>query len=243
MKGIPPEVDALMWQLAETGNPVAQAEFESRHARYGPELTRRIRMVGELRQAGKTVVHRPTFTPRPAKVAPASRWAVGAAAGLAVIAFAAVVFVTTTSREKAIAPAPNPVAYPSPTPPPLRSTVPPAPDEKVPDKPSLNDGEVSPVDPSPEKPKDYSKPRDIRIEDTQLTAAITLVAQGSGLEVTLAPGFKDRRVSLDYRGLSAIEILTAMGEQYGFTVFQESEGHLLAVPARAEEDSSRRIGP
>jgi hypothetical protein len=98
-------------------------------------------------------------------------------------------------------------------------------------------------EPKPEKPADYTKPRDVRIEDTDLTTAITLVAQGSGLQVTVAPGFKDRRVSLDYRGLSAFDILRAMGEQYGFTVFQESEDHVLVVPARSEDTSSRRVGP
>jgi hypothetical protein len=242
MKGIPPEIDALMWQLAENDNPVAQAEFESRHARFGPELTRRIRMVGELRQAGKTVVHRPTFTPRPARVAPASRWAIGAAAGLAFIAFAAVVFVATTSGQKPSEPRPT-VTHQKTDPSVPKNDEVIVPEKNLPKQPVVRGGDPPQEEPKPENVSDYSKPRDIRIEDTQLTAAITLVAQGSGLEVTLAPGFQDRRVSLDYRGLSAIEILTAMGEQYGFTVFQESEGHLLVVPARADDDSSRRIGP
>ncbi|RYG24902.1 hypothetical protein EON82_09120 [bacterium] len=237
MKGIPPEIDALMWQIAENGNPVAQAEFEARHARFGPELTRRIRMVGELRQAGKAVVHRPTFTPRPARVAPAPKWAIGAAAGLAVVAIAAVVFVSTTSGPK-----PSPRVQPNPVIKWSPKVAPPAPNPEVPNPTPIEEPPIPIKEPKPEVVKDYSKPRDVRIEDTQLIAAITLVAQGSGLQVTVAPGFKDQRVSLDYRGLSALDILQAMGEQYGFTVFQESEGHLLVVPARSDEDSPRRVG-
>ena len=242
MKGIPPEIDALMWQLAENGNPVAQAEFEARHTRFGPELTRRIRMVGELRQAGKAVTPRPTFTPRPARVVPPSQWAVGAAIGLAVVAVAAVTFVATTSGAKPSVPTPKPqVVHEGPVAP--SPTSKPSPETSPPKDPVTSNEDRQPDDPKPEKASDFMKPRDIRLEDTSLTAAITLVAQGSGLEVTLAPGFQDRRVSLDYRGQSAIEILREMGEQYGFTIFQESEGHLLAVPARSDETSSRHIGP
>jgi hypothetical protein len=242
MKGIPPEIDALMWQLAENGNPVAQAEFEARHTRYGPELTRRIRMVGELRQAGKAVTARPTFTPRPARVVPPSRWAVGAAVGLAVVAVAAVTFVATTSGEKPSVSAPKPqVVHQEPTTPSQAQK--PNPVTSPPKDLVTSNEDRQPEEPNPENASDYLKPRDIHLEDASLTAAITLVAEKSGLEVTLAPGFKDRRVSLDYRGQNAIEILREMGEQYGFTIFQESEGHLLAVPARSDETSLRRVGP
>jgi len=237
VKGIPPEIDALMWSLAEEGGPVAQAEFEARHARYGPELTRRIRMVAELRQAGKSPVHRPTFTPRPVKVAPTPRWAVVSVVGLAVVAFGAVTYVAVSSGEK-----PKTVIQQDP---PQKTPEPPKPQTTY--TPPFHDPIVNNIPPEvpqdpPKKVPAYMKPRDIKIEQTSLTTAIALVAQGSGLQVTVAPGFEDRQVTLDYRGLNAIDTLHAMGEQYGFTVLQEEEGHVLVVPARPAQEPTRRIG-
>lgn len=242
MKGIPPEIDALMWRLAEEGGPVAQAEFEARHARYGPELTRRIRMVAELRQAGKTVpVHRPTFTPRPVRVAPTPRWAVFGSVALAVVAVGAISYVAASAGEKPKAPV---VQQNPPTPEPSN----PAPVNETPKLPIEPKTPVvvdnTPVETPDEKPTpDYLKPRDVKIADTNLTAAIMLVGQGAGLQVTVAPGFEDRKVSLDYRGLNAIDTLHAMGEQYGFSVLQEEEGHILVVPARPDQPPARRAGP
>ncbi len=239
MKGIPPEIDALMWSLAEEGGPVAQAEFEARHARYGPELTRRIRMVAELRQAGKSPVHRPTFTPRPVRVAPAPRWAIASVVGLAVLAFGAVTYVAVSSGEK-----PKPATVQNSPKAPIENPSPPSEDKPAPTfTPPFHDPIVNNAPKDDSKPvPDYLKPRDIKIEQTSLTAAIELVAQGSGLKVTVAPGFEDRQVTLDYRGLNAIDTLHAMGDQYGFTVLQEEEGHVLVVPARATTEPSRRVG-
>ena len=234
MKGIPPEIDALMWQLAEGGGPVAQAEFETRHTRYGPELSRRIRMVAELRQAGKTVHHRPTFCPRPTRVSPAPRWAVGSVVGMAALAVGAVAYVSFSGEKPRPVPLPTvphietrPVETPSP--------VVVSPPKAVPAPDIVRNTEKTPK---------YLLPRDVQIADTNLTTAIQLVAAGGGLRATLAPGFEDQRVSLDYRGsgLNTIDTLKAMGEQYGFSVLEEEDGAVLVVPVR-ESTTERRIGP
>lgn len=239
MKGIPPEIDTLMWRLAEEGGPVAQAEFESRHTRYAPELSRRIKMVAELREAGKAVRHRPTFTPRPVRSAPTPRWAVGAVVGMAVFAVGAVAYVAASADEHATKPVPPPnvnVAPPTLPAPIIVQKPDEAPVPKIePVVPPTNDS-------GPVATQNDNKPHDVQIKDTSLTAAIALVAAGGGLKVDVAPGFRDQNVTLDYRGLTAIETLKAMGEQYGFTVFEQEEGHLLVVPAR-ETTPDRRIGP
>ena len=233
MKGIPPEIDALMWQLAEGGGPVAQAEFEARHTRYGPELSRRMRMVAELREAGKVVHHRPNFSPRPATVAPSPRWAVGAVIGMAVLAVGAVAYVSASGEKlkPAPIPAPRPVSVrPAETPPLVVVSPPRRESPSVENKPQ-------------EKTPTYLLPRDVQITETNLTAAIQLVAAGGGLKVTVAPGFHDQKVTFDYRGsgLNTVDTLKAMGEQYGFSVLEEGEGAFLVVPAR-EATAERRIG-
>lgn len=237
---IPPEIDALMWRLAEEGGPIAQMEFEQRYTRYGPELTRRIRMVAELRQAGKTVAHRPSFTPRPVRTAPTPRWAVGTALGLAALAVGAVAYVVSSGGEQrtppqvvprvdtrpAVLPKPNVVFAPPKEEPPTVGPPPTAPPPKAEPPASTRD----------------DKPRDVRIADTNLLAAIQLVAAGGGIKATVAPGFVDQKVTLDYRGLSTLDTLRAMGDQYGFSVLEQEEGHVLVVPAR-ETTPERRIGP
>ena len=235
MKGVPPEIDALMWRLAEDGGAVAQAEFEARHARYGPELSRRIRMVAELRQAGKTVCHRPTFTPRPVRTAPAPRWAVGSAVGLAILAVGAVAYVAASGGERPASIPPTPKIETSPAR---------VPDSVVQKAPEVRPAPVvsPPEDPGPAPVAERDKLRDVRIADTSLAAAIELVAAGGGFKATVAPGFPDQKVSLDYRELSSLDMLKAMGERYGFSVLEEGEGEVLIVPARPAE-IDRRVGP
>ncbi len=235
MKGIPPEIDDLMWRLAEEGGPVAQAEFEARHARYGPELSRRIRMVAELRQAGKAVAHRPKFTPRPVRAA-TPRWMIGAAVGLSVLAVGAVAYVAASADERTVAPKSTR------TPAPKVEPVPVVKQEPVVKPPPAVVQSPPEQKPTPPKVAEADKPRDIKIADVSLTDAIRLVAASAGLKVTVAPGFPEQTVSLDYPGLSAMDILKAMGDQYGFSVLEEEEGAILVIPARPEPDR-RRIGP
>ena len=234
MKGVPPEIDDLMWRLAEESSPVAQAEFESRHARYGSELARRIQMVAQLRAAGKPVTHRPAFTPRPTRVAPVRSGAIFAAFGLAALAVGAVAYVIASGGEPprvAVEPTVRPQPAPPVTPPKVENPL--VKEEPMP----LHPFEEA-IKPQPQPT--YEKPHDIRIEDTALTTAIDLVAKGGGLQVTIAPGFADRKVTLDYRGLTPVDTLKAMGQEYSFTVVEEEAGKVLVIPVR-EAATDRRI--
>lgn len=236
MKGIPPEIDALLWQLAEEGGPLAREEFERRHARYGPELARRVLMVTELRQAGKVVAHRPKFTPRPARVTSVPRWASIGAGGLAIVAIGTIAYVVAAPAERPAAIAPVPIRVP-------RIETAPA---KVPPtvvKQTPQDPVETPVEEPPSMVASYLRPREVQMADTSLTTAISLVAAGGGLKVTVAPGFEDRKVTFDYRGsgLNTIQVLRTMGEQFGFSVLDEEEGSVLVIPAR-EALSDRRVG-
>lgn len=241
MKGVPPEIDALLWRLAEDGSATARAEFELRHARYGPELTRRIQMVAELRQAGRTMARRPAFTPRPTRTMPPPRWAVGSALGLGVLAIGAVAYVIASPSERA---SPTPSVKPQTVVGPPKTVLPSPPIDSTAIEPKETppQTEVATEEPKPNQTPKYRMPRDTHISDTALTSAIQLVAAGGGLDVTVAPGFEDRKVSFDYTGLDTVDTLKAMGNEYGFTVLEEQEGHFLVVPAR-EQPSLRRNGP
>lgn len=241
MKNVPPELDALMWRLAEEGGDAARAEFEARHARYGPELDRRIRMVEELRKAGRTVAHRPAFTPRPVRVAPAPRWTMGAAIGLATLAVGAVAYVVASSGESVVQKAsPVPSMRVDPV---VPSREPAVVQSKPPESKVDVPAPVVQQEPAPERTPPYLKPRDVKIEDTGLTTAINLVAASGGLRVTVAPGFENRKVTFEYPGLNTVDALKAMGEEFGFSVLDEEPGHVLVVPAREPESTARRAGP
>ena len=240
MREIPPEIDTLLWRLAEEDNPIARDEFETRHARYGPELSRRIKMVEELRAAGKSVIHRPAFSPRPIRASPPPRWAVGGATVLAVLAVGTVAYLVASGTTRTLSPARS---APTPTPTPVVVRTPEhAPQIKVETVRPPENLSIPQEVPTPRPEPDYLTPRDVRVADTALTAAIQLVAAGGGLKVTVAPGFEDRRVTLDYRGLNTLDTLKAMGEEYGFTVLDEEEGHVLVVPVRENANRVPRIG-
>ena len=235
MKGIPPEIDDLLWRLAEEGGPSARAEFESRHARYGPELARRVHMVAELRQAGRMVAHRPAFRPRPVRKAAAPRWAVGSALALGTFAVGTVAYVMASSGERPVALIPPRPVKTQPVEPPV-VVYQEAPKTIVPkERPKIEE-------PKPNGTPKYLVKLDTHITDAPLASAISLVAAKGGLEVTVAPGFEDERVSFDYHDLDTIDTLKAMGEEHGFSVLEEQEGHVLVVPAR-EPSSDRRVGP
>ena len=237
MKGIPLEIDALLWKLAEEGSPVACAEFETRHKRYGTELSRRIKMVEELRAAGKPSVRRPAFTPRPIRSASTPRWAVGGVVALATLAVGAVAYLAASSGERPFQVVSHPPVSPGRPKRTEENPSLPRDDRRKPEAPPI------PTTTPPSAPiPGYLTPRDVRIADTTLATAIELVARSGGLRATVAPGFEDRRVSLDYRGLNTIETLKAMGEEYGFSVLDEEEGHVLVVPVRENAPKIPRIG-
>jgi hypothetical protein len=227
---IPPEIDRLMWAVAEANDPKALDDFEARYPMYRYELGKRLSMLRGLRGARPTEAVR-VFEPRYATSSPLRpRWvyAVGALclASLAVASYFGTALMLPRN--------PKPIAAP------LVRIDPPRVDGGVeyvpaPENPTPQVVPVRPrIDPVPQTPA-YLKPQNLQLDEAPLQTALQLLAAQSGLRIEFAPGMANPKISIDYRGQSAIEILKDMGEQFGFTAFDQGDRSVLVVPAVEKE--------
>jgi hypothetical protein len=241
MKKVAPELDDLMWAIAEDGKPQAVAEFEARYPQFGPELARRINMVkglkGEKRRSEAGAVPSiPRFVPREPRPASPPPRAVAITAGLVLAALAAASFTITSF----VAAPPKVVTEPTPAP---REPVAVrrGPDTVIPDpvvetpKPELPKPQVA--DPEPPPTPRYLLPQSVSIKRAPLQTALQMVAMQGGLQLEMAPGMPNPEVAVDYEGKNTIEILEDLGRQYAFTAFDQGNGSVLIIPARDEDQS------
>lgn len=247
MKGVPPEIDQLMWSLAEESNQRAIDEFGERYPQHRGELMRRMAMVASLRGAQpgtKTAVSGiPHFRPtelRPTPPSPRLQLVVGA------MMVAAIVMAGYTAYQFIQPPAGKPVMVVKPNlaPPTLPDVMPQAKPEAGPEPEKRVDEKLIPVrDPESTQPVDsrpgYLKPKNVKLNDVDLTVALKMVAAEAGLKVEIAPLFEDRKVSVEYHDMNTIDILKAMGKEFEFTPFDQGDGTVLIVPA---VDKGAKIG-
>jgi hypothetical protein len=236
---IAPDVENMMWMVAESADPQAVADFESRfpHLRY--ELSKRIDMVRKLKASGKMARPDgsiPQFVPPTRFVSPFGsrfRWSFAALA-LTALAFGSFygtrMFMASRSDTKPVAP-PKVIFAPlngsetnrQPTDPGLK----PEPDEPK------ETGIVQPED-EPKLVAKWEKPHDVRFEKIGLRDAIRAIAAQSGLKVDMPPDMPNDDIVVDYRRMSALEILQDMAPRFGFTVFDQGEGSVLVIPVRED---------
>lgn len=264
MRRLPPEVDQLLWTLAETGSAQAVEEFEARYPQYRYELGRRMTMVrglkGEKVRAEKAQAI-PTFRPRPlpSRANPRALAWTGALV-LAALAAASYTLTTTLSAppEPRPDPRPAPVAQtevkPAPAPPepaPHRSSV----VENAPKPPPETD--ETPDDVKPDATPAYLRPQTVKMKRAPLVDALKVIAMQGGLKIVMGPGMPNPDIAVDYEGKNTIEILQDLGRQYAFTPFDQGDGSVLIIPARddgapakpadgahpGEVFPNRRIGP
>ncbi len=237
MRGLPPEVDRLMWAVAENPTPTALDEFGQRYPQYRSEMLRRMEMVKGLRsevrpqQAG----HRseiPKFQMREVSPSGPPR-GVFLVAGLSIAAIAAasytafsgmrtpparpkVAFVPRVNEELPKAP---PIYYRNPSPPP------PTP---------------QPVEPTAvaEQTPQYLKPRSFHVRTASLMDALSLVTANTGIHLEAGPGFVNQSVTVDYDNVDTVSILRDMAKQFGFHISDEGGGNFLAIPVPDEPNGA-----
>lgn len=230
---IAPDVEKLMWMVADSADPQAIADFESRFPELRYELSKRIDMVRELkssRRLGKSPGQTPHFRPSPAPSPSGTRWKLALAfAALSALAFGSF-FVTrsyfgfakqsepTTTIVRQSPPTTTPsVVSPKPVPQ-VQPTPPPSTDSHAEETPSS----LAPWD----------RLQTIRFEKIPLQDALRAIAAQSGLKLEIAPGMPNPLIKSDYRGMTGLEILADMGPQFGFTAFHQGEGQVIVIPAR-----------
>ncbi len=241
MKKIPPELDSLMWTLAENGNDRAIEEFGLRHPQFRTELLHRMNMVKGLRGAKSKVAEPekviPRFIPKENRAIPRIQlYVVG---GLLLAAVGALAFVTTTL----LTPPPHVVVQPIVSQPPhtIVEQAPVVP-QNVPVEPPLK---LKPIEEQSSQPDLESKPGDVKIDHAPLLAVLDLIGQTCGVDVAPAPGMPNPDVFVNYKGMTAMEMLKDLGTKYGFTPLDQHDGSIIVVPAVDQGPSAfpNNLGP
>lgn len=228
---IPPDIDELMWAIAENDTPDAVYDFEHRFPKYQQELLRRIKTVKALKSQGREAPSReiPIFQARPAAVDPRpTQWLGIVAVSVAVIS-TAVLAATRPRAERVPLPAPvetgvrshKPIQAPidvQPAPPPVQQAQPPVDPAKVPPQPKSNE----------------AKRFDAIVEVAKLSDAIQMIAMSGGVNVTIAPGLENPDVKLNFTQMTAMEMLTALGKDYAFTPVINGEREILILPVKED---------
>jgi hypothetical protein len=222
-----------MWTLAEDGNERAIDEFGARHLEHRAELLRRIAMVkglrGEKKRVEEPVKPIPRFVPKEPK-SNVPMYIVGA---LVLAAIGALAFVTTIL----LTPAPHVQVTPPlyvragesdkvvEVPPPV-STAP------------LVYPSVPPVMRDTERVEKPAKPGTLRIDHAPLLSVLDMISQTCGVRIDPAPGMPNPDVVINYRDMTAMQMLRDLGRQYSFTPLDQHDGSILVVPAVDEGTTS-----
>lgn len=243
MSKIPPEIDQMIWTVAEQGNPNAETEFLRRYPLYREELLRRKAAVSGLKQsnphstpAAKAV---PRFVPREvpkAKPAPRLVLAVGLLGllTLAVASYTITSMLTPSPVQHVVVPEPPTVVRTDPVVP----YVPPVVQEDTHREavnPPLNTG----TPPELVTPR-YMRPKTLVVKKAGLVDVLKLIEGETGMRVVVAPGMPNPTVAVEYHDMTAMEMLQDLGQRYQFTPFDQNDGSVVVYPA---VDDSAATGP
>jgi hypothetical protein len=231
---LPPDIDRMLWEIAESQDSNAYDDFEARFPQLVGELGKRIQLVRELRDARSSGSHRavPHFDRRvPTRLGPQPKAILAMAfATLACLAIGAyVVTGRLANSAHVIPPIPVPLGPPSSgfienplsNPPRTESTG----GQEIPKTPDYTSKLSPPTEVAP-----YLKPQNVRIDRAKLQIAILAVATNGKLEVEFAPNMPNPDIRMDYRNMSAVDILKDLGPRFGFTAFREGGNKILIVP-------------
>lgn len=247
MSRIPPEIDQLMWTLAEEGNPNAEAEFLRRYPLYREELLRRRGTVSGLR-TGRPMVKPeakkpiPRFVPRE-KVAP-QRPATRTLVGVGALALGALALgsYTLTSFLSPAPHAPGNAVVTTVAPPSAVNQE--TPSVQATPHPNFPDTAPAP-EPEPRPIPSYERPHSLVVKSAPLSDVLTLLGAETGVKVLAAPGMPNPTVAVEFHDMTAMQMLNDLGQQYAFTAFDQGDGSVVLYPAVDEGSSSgsvRRIG-
>lgn len=238
---VPPEIDELMWQIAEADEPAAYAEFEARYPEFIQEMSKRTEMVRSLKgsRPAHAVRKRDRFMPsRQVQSRPVSAWAlalvgVAAMAGVSFATYGVVKYVESQNPVKPTIIVQNPPAQ-TPQNTNLPTTTGGTP-QTTPDNAQQ---------PPPQEPVDpFDTPVTVIADRTSLQEALYSIATQAGVTLELAPEFPNTEISIDYRGLPAIQVLRDMGRNFGFTPFVQTRNSALLIPALENQQGNTEPEP
>jgi hypothetical protein len=234
MSKIPPDLDQTIWQIAERGDQQAAAEFSERFPALAEDMKNRLSLVagvkGMRKAVSSTVI--PTFTPR-YLFKPKPLWIRYGPSALGIAAIAAASFYITQNM---LTPLPDTSIL----------TRTPHPAVKPPAVQPLTIPTVHrPDNPDADTPKPYGRQnsnnsidsivpagRTMELTNVHLQSAMLGFAKHSSLKLEIPPDFPNPMLDkIDLIGVTDLDYLRQLGVKYGFTVFDEGDGHFLVVNA------------
>lgn len=242
MKNLSPELNNLMWQIAEARDDAAIEEFVAKHPDLRAELISRVNMVQGLKGSKPHTPKVSTkFLPSPRSLNRETPRALaltvviflvaaGAFATMGILRFIenrnTTATVVTPEKLRPVSANNGPQ---------IEQTVPrgkpepgPMPDEK-------------PVQPlRAEEP--FQRPVTIVAKNMTLDMVLNDIAIQAGLDLQSAPGMPEAMVEIDFRETPAIQVLEALGQTFGFTALIQTSSSALLIPARDQNDPRTPIG-
>ena len=248
MSTVPATVDKMIWQLADTDDIAAHADFVSQYPEFKDELERRSALVRRLRDFPKPGNSIPRFVPSPDLPVNTSapKWPLLVAAtvvlgGLAFATYAGVTF--ARSRQPEIETQGKGDREP------IRYQVPIGKaDSRVsgpgfghfmsPSK--IGEGDNLPAQTTPQNQAQAAPPDDfarwhkhvsITANKASLANVILGIASQAHVTIEIAKGMPDPKVNVEYHDQTAKDILEDLGRVFGFSVSIETDKRALLIPA------------
>ncbi|HTQ10373.1 MAG TPA: hypothetical protein VMI31_09905 [Fimbriimonadaceae bacterium] len=243
MRRIPPDVERLMWLVAEEHDPRAIADFEARFPTLKNELQKHLSMVDDLKRARrKAPAHEiPRFTPRYEQAKPPLSRGMMVVFAVAIMAVAVGAFALVSYL---LAPIPKPL--PAVANVPVGPLNPPAIPSKNPSPVTTPSGPTLVNPPSTETVSNddpLQRAITLKVDRAPLVAAIAMVCKQAGLSADVGPGLSTSDISVDCEGEPAIQVLQELGQKYGFTPLPDEKGKILIIPVRPDGSPSAGSEP
>ncbi|MFY9234040.1 MAG: hypothetical protein WAO58_06220 [Fimbriimonadaceae bacterium] len=247
MKKVAPEIEELMWALAEARDSAAIDEFGQRFPELRGELGKRLALTQSLKGAspGGRAEDIPRFRPKPA---PASIWTRPAAFGFATVLLFALAFGSYFITQRVAGNSPDnvsvgtqgPAVEPLQTDPLVASPkVPPVKTYVDPGNPTLNPGL------NPENLPRHLRPQTLAIKSAKFMNVITVLAEYCGLRIEmpdLPAAMADLTIEANYTDMTPMAMLSDLGTKYGFTPYSQGGNRVLLIPATQSRELSADTG-
>lgn len=258
MSKLPPEIDSLLWAVAESNDPSAVTDFERRYPAHRRELFKRIAMVRDLRAAKHAIsgssaagLAIPVFRPTAAAKGLLISHAMIASVGAAAILSAAIGIYAYTSRPE---PTPPDTIVLSRTPSeggphgsrtmigdpdqhfdrvdkPVKPYCAPGAPKGSALPPAASTSEAATDTQPPPLPVEFQKPVTMHVTRARLSKILDELASQAQIDIQVAPGSPDPEVRVDYDFTKAADVLDDMGRRFEFTAFSEGGSKILIIPA------------
>ncbi|MBI1756559.1 MAG: hypothetical protein HYR64_05575 [Fimbriimonas ginsengisoli] len=250
MTAIPSDIDRMLWNLTDSRNAQAIADFEGRYPEWKAELDRRLQMLDQLRGArdlATVAIPSGPFIPTVTIPRPNMRvsWTFGAL-GLAAIAgasfFATRSLLDGPAPSVPLAPAATPQEYPTGNTYIGHRYGAERESAAVPPRGRAGDGAdfggpvplkaLPKAPPGAEPPLPMRKrPMTIHVVSASMQSVLEAISSHALLDLFIAPGTPNPDIRVDYIDMSPMAILQDMGKRFGFTALEEGSDTVLIVPA------------